>query len=85
MSGTEERKAEDWERMVDVEKKLLKEIERKLRHRDDQKCVTRRKRDSFLVSSRYDFSNFLLHFIINLKLILQKRGWCHDYMIVERL
>uniref|UniRef100_A0A0R3RHX8 Zf-C3H1 domain-containing protein n=1 Tax=Elaeophora elaphi TaxID=1147741 RepID=A0A0R3RHX8_9BILA len=48
MSRTEERKAEDWERMINVEKKMLKDIERKLRHRDDQKCVTRRKRDSFL-------------------------------------
>ncbi|CAG9531794.1 unnamed protein product [Cercopithifilaria johnstoni] len=48
MSGTEERKTEEWEHMIDVEKKMLKEIERKLRHRDDQKCVTRRKRDNFL-------------------------------------
>ncbi|VDK88996.1 unnamed protein product [Litomosoides sigmodontis] len=48
MSGIEERKAQNWERMVDAEKKILKEIERKLRHRDDQKCITRRKRDSFL-------------------------------------
>ncbi|KAL3995143.1 hypothetical protein ACH3XW_24590 [Acanthocheilonema viteae] len=48
VSGTERRKAEDWERMIDDEKKMLKEIERKLRHRDDQKCVTRRRRDSFL-------------------------------------
>lgn len=56
----EGRKVEDWEHMVDVEKKILKEIERKLRHRDDQKCVTRRKRDSFLVSICYYFSNFLL-------------------------
>uniref|UniRef100_A0A1I7VRY9 Zf-C3H1 domain-containing protein n=1 Tax=Loa loa TaxID=7209 RepID=A0A1I7VRY9_LOALO len=48
ISGVEGRKAEDWERMVDVERKVLKEIERKLRHRDDQKCVARRKRDNFL-------------------------------------
>lgn len=38
--------------MIDVEKKMLKEIERKLRYRDDQKSVTRRKRDSFLVSGQ---------------------------------
>ncbi|VDK70489.1 unnamed protein product [Onchocerca ochengi] len=48
ISGIEWRKTEDWEHMVDAEKKILKEIERKLRHRDDQKSITRRKRDSFL-------------------------------------
>ncbi|VDO26540.1 unnamed protein product [Brugia timori] len=42
------RRTENWQHMIDVEKKVLKEIERKLRHRDDQKCVTRRKRDNFL-------------------------------------
>uniref|UniRef100_A0AAF5PYR1 Cadherin domain-containing protein n=1 Tax=Wuchereria bancrofti TaxID=6293 RepID=A0AAF5PYR1_WUCBA len=48
ISGIELRKTENWQHMIDVEKKVLKEIERKLRHRDDQKCVTRRKRDNFL-------------------------------------
>ncbi|KAM3718884.1 Zinc finger C3H1 domain-containing protein [Dirofilaria immitis] len=48
IAGIEARKIEDWERMINAEKKMLKEIERKLRHRDDQKSVMRRKRDNFL-------------------------------------
>ncbi|VDN27781.1 unnamed protein product, partial [Gongylonema pulchrum] len=49
--GLDERTAEDWEQMVEAERKRLKNAERKLRHRESYRDNAKRNRDKFLAKA----------------------------------